>query len=213
QHHPYRLRRHVFLNDAATTEIYTLSLHDALPICSSLLMTLMYSMKASGAWKNERGSNLLDGSAHFYRCYKCKDDKFIAVGALEPQFYRTLLDKCGLLDEDLSSQHTKDWAASAEKLEALFATRSREQWCELLEGSDAWLAPVLDMDEAPRHPHNPARQTFVEVDGFVQPAPAPRFSRSRPESPELEKDIEWMLVQWNFDQSEIATLTNLTRSP
>jgi alpha-methylacyl-CoA racemase len=133
---------------------------------------------AIGAWSTERGANLLDGGAPFYDTYRCADGRFLAVGALEPQFFAELCATLGLDPADLP-QHDRDaWPAQRERLAALFATRPRDEWAALFEGTDACVAPVLDLVEAPDHPHNVARGTFVDVDGVTQPAPAPRFSRT-----------------------------------
>jgi alpha-methylacyl-CoA racemase len=155
---------------------------------SALLMAMIYDFKASGHWSNERGSNLVDGGAHFYTTYECADGKYIAVGALEPQFYALLLELTG---------------AGEDGLAATFKTRTRAQWCEVLEGTDACFAPVLDLDEAPRHPHNVARGTFVERDGVMQPAPAPRFSRTPSRIQSARQNV---LADWNFSADEIAAL-------
>jgi alpha-methylacyl-CoA racemase len=133
---------------------------------------------AIGAWSTERGANLLDGGAPFYDTYRCADGRFLAVGALEPQFFAELCATLGLDPADLP-QHDRDaWPAQRERLAALFATRPRDEWAALFEGTDACVVPVLDLVEAPDHPHNVARGTFVDVDGVTQPAPAPRFSRT-----------------------------------
>lgn len=154
---------------------------------SALLMTLFYGLKAAGAWSDNAGSNLLDGGAHFYKSYRCSDRRFITIGALEPQFYRELLERCGLDDPALREQmNAVTWPTLTKKMESLFATRTRDEWCEILEGTDACFAPVLDMNEAPQHAHNRIRHSFYSDGGMVQPAPAPRFSRSkaaRPTSP------------------------------
>ena len=151
---------------------------------AALLGAMMYGFKAFGAWSNAREANLLDGGAHFYDTYACADGKFVSVGPIEPQFYATLLELAGISDPEFSQQmNPRAWPALKAKLAALFAQRPREAWCALLEGSEACFAPVLDMDEAPRHPHNIARQTFIDVDGVTQPAPAPRFSRTVPATP------------------------------
>jgi len=178
---------------------------------SASLMTLFYGMKAAGLWSNQRSTNLLDGAAHFYDTYVCSDGRFIAIGAIEPQFYALLLELCSINDPEFSRQMSPTaWPHLKEKLSTLFKTRSRKQWCELLEGTDVCFAPVLDMDEAPQHPHNQARQTFITRDGVVQPAPAPRFSRTVPEvqhSParpgEHSKQI---LADWGFDAEESRAL-------
>lgn len=141
------------------------------------LMTMFYGFRAAGMWRDQRAANLLDGGAHFYDTYRCADGEWIAVGALEPQFYALLLQKAGIEDDAFSSQmDRKAWPELKAKLAAVIATRTRDAWAALMEGSDACVAPVLSMAEAPLHPHNVARGTFVEVAGVVQPAPAPRFS-------------------------------------
>lgn len=146
---------------------------------AALLSTMMYGMHAQGMWSNQRGENLLDGGAHFYDTYTCADGKHIAIGAIEPQFYALLMKLLGITDTAFTAQmKSAAWPDLKARLAALFATRSRAEWCELLEGTDACFAPVLDWDEAPAHAHNVARGTFVKSNGVVQPAPAPRFSRT-----------------------------------
>ena len=149
---------------------------------AALLSAMMYGQHAAGKWSNRRGENVLDGGAHFYDTYACADGRHVAVGAIEPQFYATLRERCGIDDPLFDRQMDPEaWPELRRRLAALFATRSRDEWCALLEGSDACFAPVLDWDEAPRHAHNVARGTFATVDGVVQPAPAPRFSRTPPD--------------------------------
>ena len=148
----------------------------------SLLMAMMYGFQSSGRW-GERGENWPDGTcAPFYTTYECADGKWISVGSLEPQFYALLITLTGASeasDVDLGTQWTtSDWPARRARMAQIFAGKSREAWCAILEGTDVCFAPILDMKEAPRHPHNVARRTFVDVDGVVQPAPAPRFSRT-----------------------------------
>lgn len=141
------------------------------------LMAMFYGFKASGAWTGERRSNLLDGGAHFYDTYQCADGGWIAIGSIEPQFYALLLEKTGIQDPDFHAQMDRSaWPRLHEKLAGVIASKTRDEWCRIMDGTDVCFAPVLDLDEAPRHPHNRARQTFVEIDGVVQPAPAPRFS-------------------------------------
>jgi len=142
------------------------------------MTTLLRSFHAGGAWAAERGTNILDGAAPWYNCYACADGGYVTVGALEPNFYRELLDRLGLADDpDYAEQFDQArWPELRERMATLFRTRTRDEWCELLEGTDACFAPVLDLDEAPRHPHNVARGTFVEHDGIIQPTPVPRFS-------------------------------------
>lgn len=146
---------------------------------TAALMAMTYGLKAGGRWNNGRASNLLDGGAFFYACYQCADGKAVAVGALEPQFYAELLKRAGISDPDLARRDDPaHWRQQRDRLAAIFRTKTRDEWCALLEGTDACVAPVLDLDEAPDHPHNRARQTFVAPGGTVQPAPAPRFSRT-----------------------------------
>lgn len=178
---------------------------------SALLMSMMYGMKAAGAWRLEREANVLDGGAHFYGCYACADGKWIALGSIEPQFYALLLKKSGVHDAAFHPQRERgNWSAARSRLEQVFRTKTRDEWCALMEGSDVCFAPVLDMEEAPRHPHNRARQTFIEIDGVVQPAPAPRFSRSAPEvgaaPPAPGQHTESILAELGLDAAAIAAL-------
>jgi alpha-methylacyl-CoA racemase len=144
------------------------------------LMAAWSWIQADGIGRAERGGNFLDGSAPFYRCYRCADGGWISVGAFEPQFYALMLKLLDLTDgEGLPPQWDKArWDEGGEALERLFLTRTRDEWCSLLEGTDVCFAPVLSLDEAPSHPHMAARGVFVDRDGLAQPAPAPRFSRT-----------------------------------
>lgn len=143
------------------------------------LMALFYGLLAAGMWRDRRGSNLLDGAAPFYRCYETRDGGHVAVGALEPQFFRELLERLAIEDIDPAEQYdARRWPQHHEILARTFANKTRDEWSELLSGSDTCVAPVLSLEEATRHPHNRARETFVDVDGIRQPAPAPRFSRT-----------------------------------
>jgi alpha-methylacyl-CoA racemase len=150
---------------------------------AALLMSFTYALADSDRWTNRRGANLLDGGAPHYNVYRCADGKWIAVGALEPQFYAALLDGLGIDDPALRPVAPQSsWHALRERIAAVFATRTLDEWCAVFEGTDACVTPVLDLDEAPNHPHNVARATFVQRDGMLQPAPAPRLSRSIPEA-------------------------------
>lgn len=144
------------------------------------LMTLFHSFQAEGRWDDtRRGANFLDGGAPFYRTFECADGKHVAVGPLEPQFYALLREKAGLNDPDFDQQYdARNWPAMHTKAEAIFKAKTRSEWCEIFDGSDACLSPVLTMTEAKSHPHVVARGSFVERDGVVQSAPAPRFSRT-----------------------------------
>lgn len=172
------------------------------------LMTLFYGLQAGGLWSEERGSNLLDGGAPFYRSYATLDKQSVMVCALEGRFYRELLRILSLDDVDPNTQHDRNhWPMLRERMEAVFVTRSRDEWCKLFAGTDACFAPILTMSGAINHPHNQARNTFVEVDGISQPAPAPRFSRSEskirhaPRSP--IKPSAALLRAWNLPGSDI----------
>ncbi len=147
---------------------------------SAVLSTMVWSMASMGLWDLERkATNLLDGSSPFYDTYQTSDGFYMAVGALEPQFYHRLLVGLELVEEDLPHQLDRArWPALREVFTERFATKTRQEWTAVFEGTDACVAPVLNFAEAARHPHNVARQTFVEVDGVTQPAPAPRFSRT-----------------------------------
>lgn len=149
---------------------------------SALLMTMIYSMQSSGMWKTTMGSNLLDGGSHFYDTYECKDGKFISIGSIEPQFYALLCQIAELDEKVFSKQMSRDlWPEQKEEIKKIFVKKTRDEWCELMEGTDVCFAPVLDMSEAPEHPHNKERKTFIDLEGVTQPAPAPRFSRTEPE--------------------------------
>lgn len=145
---------------------------------NSLLMSMVWGFRATAGWLDERGRNLLDSGAHFYDTYETADGKYIAIGAIEPEFYAQLRRLVGL-DEDSAFDEQMDaarWPMQKERLARVFRSRTREAWCGLLEGSDACFAPVLSMTEAPLHPHNVARGSFIEIEGITRPAPAPRFS-------------------------------------
>ena len=178
---------------------------------SALLSTLIYAWREDGSWVDERGSNRLDGGAPFYSVYETADGQFISIGALEPQFYAELVRLTGV--EEISEADRWDrssWPRMRERFAELIRTRTRQEWCDVLERSDACFAPVLSMAEAPDHPQNAARATFVEVEGLVQPGPAPRFSRTpgavgRP-PPYAGQQTDEALADWGLDESEIVRL-------
>ncbi|MET3916893.1 alpha-methylacyl-CoA racemase [Variovorax sp. OAS795] len=146
---------------------------------AALLMAAQYGLMAKGFWQDRRESNFLDGAAHFYGTYECADGRYVSIGAIEPQFYGKLLTLCGIDDPQFRRQWAQEeWPALRRKLDAVMRQRTRDEWCALLEGTDACFAPVLSMAEAPLHPHNRARGTFVAPQGVSQPAPAPRFDRT-----------------------------------
>lgn len=180
---------------------------------AALLGAMMYGLRAQGSWSGRRETNLLDGGAPFYDSYACLDGKFITIGAIEPQFFATLLNFTKQEDPLFTKRWDKaNWPALKERFAALFATRTRDEWCRLLEGTDVCFAPVLDLTEAPRHPHNAARGTFVEIDGVTQPAPAPRFSRTSPPMPHAPssagEDSDAILADWGFTRQSIEALRN-----
>jgi alpha-methylacyl-CoA racemase len=143
------------------------------------LSSMFFGMRAMGVWSDEREDNLLDGGAHFYDCYETSDGKYISLGSIEPQFYALLLEKAGLSDPDFQHQmDRKRWPELKTKLATVIKKKTRDEWCEIMEGTDICFAPVLSMAEAPDHPHNKARETFVNYEGVTQPAPAPRFSKT-----------------------------------
>jgi alpha-methylacyl-CoA racemase len=175
------------------------------------LMTMLLAMRQMGAWPGGRGENLLDGGAPFYDCYETRDGRHITVAALESRFYAELLDRLGLNDASLPHQHDRGgWSALRGRLAEIFRTRTRDEWCRILEGTDACFAPVLGLDECAAHPHNLAREVFVTVEGVVNPAPAPRFSRTpgrlgRP-PPAPGADTLAALADWGFSPADLAAL-------
>lgn len=180
---------------------------------SASLMSLFYTLSNLGVWQPKRQSNFLDGAAHFYDTYVTADEKSIAIGAIEPGFYKALLTLLGLTSAELPPQNDPaHWPVLKQKFASIFKTKTRDEWCAILEGTDACFAPVLDYTEAPKHPHNIARETFIEIDGKVQPAPAPKFSRSRCEKPTAPRaegaDTATVLGGWGFSDEEIAVLTS-----
>jgi alpha-methylacyl-CoA racemase len=143
------------------------------------LMTMIWSFRALGHWQDERGTNLIDTGAHFYDTYETSDGKHVAIGSIEPRFYAELLRLTGLDAAELPAQYDRrEWPALKERFAAVFRTKTRDEWCEIMEGTDVCFAPVLTMAETPRHPHIAERGTFTEIAGVVQPAPSPRFSRT-----------------------------------
>jgi alpha-methylacyl-CoA racemase len=178
---------------------------------AALLMAAQYGLLAKGFWRDARESNFLDGAAHFYGTYACADGKHVAIGAIEPQFYRRLLELCGIDDPQFMRQwEAADWPELRAKLAQVFSSRSRAQWCELLEGSEACFAPVLSMQEAADHAHNRARRTFVTDDGIVQPAPAPRFDRTPavlpPKAPRSGEHTRELLARTGLAAPDIDAL-------
>jgi alpha-methylacyl-CoA racemase len=151
---------------------------------SALLTSFIYGLRARGGWRDERGVNLLDGGAPFYDTYLTADDRYVAVGALEPQFYAALLAGLGLAGADLPAQlDVAGWPVLRQRFAEIFATRTRDEWAAVFAGTDACVAPVLSPAEAAGHQHNRARAVFADIGGVVQPSPAPRFGRSTTGTP------------------------------
>ncbi|MGV3758549.1 MAG: CaiB/BaiF CoA transferase family protein [Actinomycetota bacterium] len=178
---------------------------------AAVLMTMFHAFRAMGMWNDERGTNMLDSGAHFYDVYETADDKYVSIGSIEPQFYAELLRLTGLEGEELPWQHDRnEWPVLKERFAGIFKTKTRDEWCELMEGTDVCFAPVLSLTEAPEHPHNVQRGTFIEVAGVVQPAPAPRFSgtpTSTPKPPAHAGQHTYeVLEEWGFDADRIAKL-------
>jgi len=178
---------------------------------AATLMTIFHGAKQSGWWKDGRGNNMLDTGAHFYDVYETRDGLYVSIGSIESQFYAELLEKTGLAGEDLPAQMDRSgWEPTKARLKKIFKSKTRDEWCEIMEGSDVCFAPVLSMDEAQEHPHMKARKTFVEVAGSPQPGPTPRFSRTRAEisgpPPHAGQHTDAALADWGFDADECAKL-------
>jgi alpha-methylacyl-CoA racemase len=179
---------------------------------ASSLMSSIYGGKASGRLSGPRGTNVTDSGAHFYEVYECADGRYVSVAAIEAKFYAELLRLLEIDPETMPPQMDRArWPEAKQRLAERFRTRTRDEWCALLEGSDACFAPVLSMDEAPHHPHNVARGVFTELDGVPQPMPAPRFSQSQlaaPVPPERSSavDAREALAAWGIDADEIGVL-------
>ena len=175
------------------------------------LMAMFFSFAAQGAFRPERGTNLLDGGAHFYDTYETADGEHVCIGSIEPQFYALLIEKAGLDPEQFAPQmDPAQWAPLKATLTEVFKTRTRDEWCSIMEGTDVCFAPVLSIFEAPEHPHNKARGTFLEIDGLTQPAPAPRFSRTVPKVRGAARiageDSVEVLQSFGFSDAEIDAL-------
>ncbi len=179
---------------------------------SATLMSAIYGLYNDGHWEDERGVNTLDSGAHFYDTYETRDGKYVSIGSIEPKFYALLLEKTGLTDDaEFAKQRDKSlWPLLSERLTKVFKTKTREQWCEIMEGTDICFAPVLSFEEAPHHPHNAARETFVKVGDKLQPAPSPRFSLTQSAPPRLGPQVgdntAEILAQLGHGDTEIETL-------
>jgi len=180
---------------------------------SAVLMSMFWAFKNVGMFdEHARGTNLLDTGAHFYDVFECADGEWVSIGSIEPQFYALLLEKTGLSgDSELANQMDRaQWPQLKQKLAEVFITKTRSQWNEIMEGTDVCYAPVLRMSEAAKHPHNVARNTFIEVAGVTQPAPAPRYSRTATDLPTAPahagQHTRTVLADWGVDAARIDTL-------
>ena len=175
-------------------------------------MSSIWGFRAAGAWKDERGSNILDGGAPFYTAYRTRDNRHIAVAPIENRFYRNLLTVLGLDDIDPARQHDQSqWDTVRQKLQTVFEARTSDEWCEILEGTETCCTPILDMSEVTSHPHIEARKTFVSIDGITQPAPAPRFSRTESEissaAGPVRSDLYQVLKEWGASADVLGNLS------
>lgn len=173
---------------------------------SALLAGMTYAFHGAGQWRDEPGANLLDGAAHFYDTYECADGRFVAIGAIEPQFHALLLDATGLRDDPAFAAQLDParWPALKARLAEIFRSRTRDEWVARMEGTDICFAPVLSLAEAPRHPHNVARGTFADVDGRPQPAPAPRYSAATLDAPRpAVADADALLAELGMDPAPL----------
>jgi len=175
------------------------------------LASMFSTLTASGMWQEGRGTNMLDSGAHFYDVYECADGEYVSIGSIEPQFYALLLEKLELDPATLPHQMSQDdWPALKQQLSAIFKQRTRDEWCEVMEHTDICFAPVLNWSEAPAHPHNHARSTFVDIDGITQPAPAPRFSGPPTATPKppphTGQNTDETFAASGFSSEEIAAL-------
>lgn len=179
---------------------------------SAALMAMFSTLQGYGVFRHERESNMLDGAAHFYDSYETADAKYISIGSIEPQFYALLIEKAELDPETFKPQmDMSQWPALKAKLAEVFKTKTRDQWVALMEGTDICFAPILSLAEAPSHPHNQARKSFVEIGGVIQHAPTPKFSRTIPALPKQGKstgaDSRVILQEYGFSAAEINELT------
>jgi alpha-methylacyl-CoA racemase len=177
---------------------------------AAVLTTMVYAFRSIGTWVDERGTNILDTGAHFYDVYECADGEYISLGSIESQFYAEMCTKLGIPADEMPQHDKSRWPELKDRVASVVRTKTRDEWCAVMDGSDVCFAPVLSMAETHEHPHNKHREVFTEVAGVIQPAPAPRFSRtpgaiSRPPSQPGQHTDE-VLAAWGFDGDEIAKL-------
>jgi len=175
------------------------------------LLSGFFGMMEMDMWTTNRYKNRLDGGAFYYGSYECKDGKHISIGSLEPQFYSLLLEKCEITDPSFNEQlDQKSWPEKREKMEAVFKTKTRDEWSEIMEGTDVCFAPILNLEEAPDHPHNKSRKTYVDFEGVTQPAPAPRFSRTQgsiqSSAALIGANTNEILNSWGFSDDKVENL-------
>ena len=175
------------------------------------LLSGFFGMMEMDMWTTNRYKNRLDGGAFYYGSYECKDGKHISIGSLEPQFYSLLLEKCEITDPSFNEQlDQKSWPEKREKMEAVFKTKTRDEWSEIMEGTDVCFAPILNLEEAPDHPHNKSRKTYVDFEGVTQPAPAPRFSRTQgsiqSSAALIGANTNEILNSWGFSDDKVDNL-------
>lgn len=178
---------------------------------TATLMAALYGLHSAGMWSDSRQNNILDGGAHFYNTYETKDKKYISIASIEHKFYEILKELIGYEDQgNLAHKNKESWPHNRKQLMEIFRQKTRDEWCKLLEATDVCYAPVLNLREAPEHPHNKERQTFTEIEGVVQPSPSPRFSRtpSTIQSPpsEIGENTVQVLKEWGFTNDEISKL-------
>lgn len=176
---------------------------------SAVLMSMIYSLRARGFWQDRRGANLLDGGAPFYDTYETADGRHVAIGSIEPQFYALLRERAGLGPDFDVQMDTRRWPEQKAALADIFRRRTRDEWCDIMAQSDVCFAPVLSLDEAPTHPHNVARRTFVEASGITQPAPAPRYSVTPTRAPVMpgpQTDTADVLASMGYPPARIDAL-------
>ena len=179
---------------------------------AATLMSSVFGLFAAGDFHQERGSNVLDGGAYFYGAYRCADDRYISIAPIEGKFRVELFERLGLDPAEIDTISRDEWPTQKERLAEIFRGRTRDEWCAELEGTDVCFAPVLDLAEAPEHPHSKARQAFVEIEGVIQPAPAPRFSRTPGEVhgpvPEPGQHSREILADWGFEPATVDALVS-----
>ena len=175
------------------------------------LLSGFFGMMEMDMWTTNRYKNRLDGGAFYYGSYECKDGKHISIGSLEPQFYSLLLEKCEITDPSFDEQlDQQSWPEKREKMETVFKTKTRDEWSEIMEGTDVCFAPILNLEEAPDHPHNKTRKTYVDFEGVTQPAPAPRFSRTQgtiqSSAALIGENTNEILNSWGFSDDKVDNL-------